>query len=180
MRKTVHKWFWAWDFDREERWLNEMATKGFALVAIGVSRYTFEESQPGEYNIRLELLENLPSHIDSENYIKFLEEMGVEYLGSIMRWVYYRKKTDYGEFDLYSDNSSRIQQLNRLLLFLGILALSELCIGISSVLIYFKVGTVFNLGAGFICLCLGSLLGYGYLHINQKKSKLKKEQLLYE
>ncbi len=25
MRKTIRKWFWAWDTDKEEKWLNEMA-----------------------------------------------------------------------------------------------------------------------------------------------------------
>lgn len=25
MRRTVHKWFWVWDFDKEEKWLNIMA-----------------------------------------------------------------------------------------------------------------------------------------------------------
>ena len=23
--KTLHKWFWVWEFEKEERWLNEMA-----------------------------------------------------------------------------------------------------------------------------------------------------------
>ncbi len=24
-RQTVTKWFWVWEFDKEERWLNQMA-----------------------------------------------------------------------------------------------------------------------------------------------------------
>ena len=24
-RKTIRKWFWVWDFEKEEDWLNEMA-----------------------------------------------------------------------------------------------------------------------------------------------------------
>ena len=27
-RKTVYKWFWVWEFEREERWLNAMAQSG--------------------------------------------------------------------------------------------------------------------------------------------------------
>lgn len=180
MRKTVHKWFWAWDFDKEEIWLNEMAAKGFALVAIGPLRYTFEECLPGEYNIRFELLKYVPSHLESESYIKFLEETGAEYLGSIMRWVYFRKKTVSGEFNLYSDNTSRIKHMNRLLVLLGILALSELCIGFSNIMIYFTEGTVLNLVGGSLCLFIGMLIGYGYLRINRKKNKFKSEQQLFE
>ena len=33
-RKTVRKWFWVWDFDKEERWLNEMAMSGWLLVQV--------------------------------------------------------------------------------------------------------------------------------------------------
>lgn len=27
-RRTMHKWFWVWEFDKEEAWLNEMANTG--------------------------------------------------------------------------------------------------------------------------------------------------------
>ena len=32
MRKKVYKWFWAWEFDKEEKWLNEMAADVEALL----------------------------------------------------------------------------------------------------------------------------------------------------
>ncbi|MBQ3859711.1 MAG: DUF2812 domain-containing protein, partial [Clostridia bacterium] len=51
MRTTVRKWFWGWDFDKEEAWLNEMAAKGLALVSVGLGRYEFEETEPGEYRV---------------------------------------------------------------------------------------------------------------------------------
>lgn len=180
MRRTIYKLFWAWDFDKEEKWLNEMAAKGLALVAIGLCKYTFEESQPGKYNIRFELLENLPTHPESEHYIKFMEETGAEYLGSILRWVYFRKKTDHGEFNLFSDNKSRIKHLNRLLLLLGIVGLAEFVIGLVNILIYIWVGVATNFGIGLLCISLGLLIGYGYLRIHHKKGKFKKELQLFE
>ena len=42
MRQVIHKWFWAWEFEKEEQWLNEMSAKGLALVGIGYCRYEFE------------------------------------------------------------------------------------------------------------------------------------------
>ena len=59
MRTTMHKWFWIWDFDKEEQWLNQMAANGKALVHTGFCTYEFEDCTPGEYIYRLELLENL-------------------------------------------------------------------------------------------------------------------------
>jgi hypothetical protein len=62
MRHNIVKVFPVWDFDREERWLNEMSQKGLALIAVGYCNYTFEDCGPGEYTVRLELLDNLPAH----------------------------------------------------------------------------------------------------------------------
>ncbi|NCC68815.1 MAG: DUF2812 domain-containing protein, partial [Clostridia bacterium] len=81
MRRTIHKLFPLWAFDKEERWLNEMAARGLALLSVGYSRYTFEESEKGEYAVRLELLDELPSHPQSERYIHFIEDTGAEYIG---------------------------------------------------------------------------------------------------
>jgi len=33
--KKVFRWFWVWDFEKEERWLNEMAAQGWALKKAG-------------------------------------------------------------------------------------------------------------------------------------------------
>ena len=43
MRKIIKKVFWAWDSEKEEKWLNEMSAKGLALVDYTWFRYAFEE-----------------------------------------------------------------------------------------------------------------------------------------
>ena len=58
MKRVMHRLFWAWDFDREEDWLNAWAARGLALVDVCGIRYVFEEGAPGEYEYRLELLEH--------------------------------------------------------------------------------------------------------------------------
>jgi len=176
VRKTVYKWFWAWDFDKEEEWLNDMAAKGLALVAIGPFKYTFEEALLGEYLIRFILLDNIPRHTESELYIKSVEKTGAEYLGSVARWVYFRRKADKGKFSLISDFNSRIKHLDRLLLLLGILGFSMLLIGGSNILAFYGGGAPFNYTIGIFDTLLGVLLGYGYIRISIKKNKLKKEQ----
>lgn len=180
MRKTVYKGFWAWDFDKEEAWLNQMAAQGYCLTSVGFFQYTFESCLPGEYGVRLELLENVPSHPESAQYIAFLEETGAEYLGCVIRWAYFRKKTADGPFSLYSDNASRVKHLNRLLLLLGVLALSQFCIALSNLSAFFGSGHTASLMGGLVCLSAALLLGYGYLRTRRKKSLLKKEQQLFE
>ncbi len=46
-RVIEHKWFWAWQDDKEERWLEEMSERGLHLVSPGYfGRYEFEKGQP--------------------------------------------------------------------------------------------------------------------------------------
>ena len=33
--KTLHKWFWVWEFEKEERWLNLLCA---TLLAYGLGR----------------------------------------------------------------------------------------------------------------------------------------------
>lgn len=180
MRKTITKLFWAWNYDKEEKWLNEMAAKGLALIAVGYCRYTFEECRPGEYNVRLELLENVPTALESTQYIRFIEESGAEYLGSVMRWVYFRRKTDDREFHLYSDYTSRIKHLNRLLALIGVVCVINILIGLSNSFIFLVRNNKPNLLLGIISLSLGLFLALGYVRVFKKKRTLKKLQNLYE
>lgn len=56
--KTLHRNFWVWEFEKEERWLNEMAQEGWALQNAGFCTYTFEKTEPGQYIIRLAMLDS--------------------------------------------------------------------------------------------------------------------------
>ena len=125
MKQVIHKIYWIWDFEEEEKWLNEMAAKGLHLTDVGLCRYVFEEGEPGAYRYRLELLQNYPSHAESADYIAFMEETGAEYVDHVDRWVYFRKKAADGEFDLYSDINSRIDHVGRILTLIRILAVVE-------------------------------------------------------
>ncbi|NTW91431.1 MAG: DUF2812 domain-containing protein [Erysipelotrichaceae bacterium] len=176
MKKTIYKLYWAWQFDKEEKWLNECSAKGLHLCDVGFLRYTFEVGNPGAYSHKLELLENWPTHPESVAYIQFLEDTGVEMVGSILRWVYFRKKTEDGPFDLFSDLDSRIKHLNRIIfLFLPIMFL-EFSAGISNLFMQNSS----NRFIGGLALFVGCLLAYGALVINNKKKKLLKERMIYE
>ena len=124
-RKTVYKWFWVWDFEKEERWLNEMALAGWALVSVGWCRYTFEASEPGEYTVRLEM------HGYDPEYVDFMAQAKAEYVGRVLQWLYFRKRAEAGGFELFSDIDSRIGHLDRIGRMLSIVGGCNLLIGIS-------------------------------------------------
>lgn len=181
MRRTIRKLFWVWEFDEEEKWLAEQSAIGLRLEAVGWCKYIFDEGLPGEYTVRLELLNNVPTHPESVQYIKFVEDTGAEYLGSVFRWVYFRKKSDEGNFDLFSDTQSRIKHLNRILTLNGILIPVNLLSAINNISIYFSSeGFKANLIAGIFSAAATLLLSYGFIRIYLKRRKLKKESTLHE
>lgn len=188
MRRVIWKKFWAWDFDKEEAWLNKMAGIGLQLTGVSFPfRFEFEDGTPGEYAVRLELLDHWPSHPESAQYIRFVEDTGAEHIGSIMRWVYFRKKTDAGGFDLFSDIDSRIRHLNRILTLIGCLGPLQavntvnLSLRLFAGRSYLTSGDVLTFTAVLLPLtALLAMLVYGFIRLALKKRKLKKARALYE
>ena len=94
MKRVMHRLFWAWDFDREEDWLNAWAARGLALVDVCGIRYVFEEGAPGEYEYRLELLEHTAGSSEGRCYLDFLRDLDIECVGTYGRWAYLRRPRD--------------------------------------------------------------------------------------
>lgn len=121
------------DFEKEEKFLNDMMAKGLALKNYSWGKYTFEKAPKGEYIYRLELLEHPPEHEESQNYISFMEEMGAELIITFYRWAYFRKNTADGEFDIYSDLDSRIKHYTRVRMFILLIAAFNFFMGLLNV-----------------------------------------------
>ena len=177
--KKIRKWFWVWEFDKEEKWLNEMAAKGLTLVSMHFFKYIFDETDPAEYQIRIELLDKSPTHPESEQYIRFVEETGAEQIASWIHWVYFRKKTADGPFELFSDNASRIQMLNRIQTLLGTFGGMCCAAGLYNILLYFLWKSPVSL-IGCVPLLMSVLLWYGFGKIRKVKKQLQKETQIFE
>lgn len=164
--KTVKKWIWVWDFEKEERWLNEMAMSGWALCGVGFCRYEFERCEPGEYTIRLEM------HEDDADYLGLMEDIGAEKIGRMIQWIYFRRKTELGAFDLFSDIDSRIAHLNRIGRMLFAIACLNLGIGL--------LNSVNATHMGWINLICSCLLTYALGRIHGRREDLEQKRLLRE
>lgn len=179
MKHIVRKAYW--DYEKEENWLNEMSAKGLALTDYSWCRYVFTETPENEYTYRIELLNNLPSHPESRAYIRFLEENGVEFVASYMRWIYLRKKTSVGPFEIYSDKDLKIKHYRRVLLFWNTLMAVEFLAALSNlirVLIqYLDNGTFLIIE--FIFGFLLTLIGISFFRLGsrlRKKVKILNEE----
>ena len=179
MRQTIHKIFLVWDFDKEEKWLNEMAAKGLSLVSVGFCKYEFEDSLPGEYKICLQLLDKMPRHPESKKYIDFLETTGAEQVGSFTRWVYFRKKATEGDFELFSDNDSRLKYLSSVISFVSLITVGNWIAGINNVFIAMSFPSPINY-VGILNLLIGLIGTWGVIRLIRKRKKMKQEGQLFE
>jgi len=187
MKKVIWKFFV--NYEKEEAWLNEMSANGLAFTDFFFCRYVFNDSLPGEYIYRIELLENRPNHEESRRYIKFMTENNVDYMASWLSWVYFRKKAEDGSFDIYSDIDSRIAHYKRIGRLWLCIAVVEMCLGFSQigpVLHYFSSDSPMisyisiNLFAISLALGLAALLLLGWNSMRRRIKKLKLAKSLWE
>ena len=164
--RTIRKWFWVWEFEKEENWLNEMALNGWVLESVGFCTYHFIRCQPEEYTVRLEMRPY------DEAYVQFMEETGAEFVGRMVMWIYFRKKTADGPFDLFSDIDSRISHLDKIGKMLTLLGAMNLIVGLANTFSAARMGWLNLLCATLLMYCLGRIHG--------KKEALEKERQLHE
>jgi len=126
MEKTTtrkYKWFWAWQDEAEEAWLQEMSQQGWHLSSVGVPTvYDFEPGEPADFVYRLDYRSHFK--MDKEDYLQLFRDAGWEYIGEMTGWQYFRKQAQPGEeLEIYTDAESKISKYQRLLAFLAILML---------------------------------------------------------
>jgi hypothetical protein len=120
---TKRRWFWPWQDDKEETWLEEMSAGGWHLQSVGLPwTYTFAQGTARPYIYRLDYM-----YMDKKKlaeYLQIFQDAGWEYLGEMSNWRYWRKPADAsGPVEIFTDNESKIKKYQRALLFLGFLLL---------------------------------------------------------
>lgn len=173
-RKVIRKLFWAWEFEKEEKWLNDMAKDGWALDKVGYCKYVFAQCEKGEYTFRLELLENSPDSEAAQDYISFVEDTGAEYIGNVMKWVYFRKKAAEGEFEMFSDTASKVNHVDRIVRLSQVMGGAAL-LNLVSGLINLRITAL-----GWVNIVCAALLGLGCRKIYRLKEEIQKEKTLHE
>ena len=180
MKHVVRKAFY--DHEKEEKWINEMSAKGLALTDVSWCRYVFSETINNEYTYRIELLDKLPTSPESRAYINFLEENGVEYVSSYMRWIYLRKKSSEGDFDIYTDIDSKIKYYKKINVFWTSMMLIELVAVLINLIVGITNTKFININLFFAFLLLILVIKFWSLGIPIRKriKELKKEKSIRE
>jgi len=168
--KKIRKWYWIWEFEEEERWLNQMADSGWVLEKLGFAVFYFRPCEPGEYIVRTEMRDK------DDAYVGFVEETGAEYVGRMAKWIYFRRKTELGDFRLFSDLESRLGHLRKMAKTMKGVGIANLIIGMANT---FNPGLA-GVPIGWINLVCASLCMYCYGRIQGKMDAMEKDRALME
>ena len=133
MRHIIWKAYF--DYEKEEEWLNQMASKGLNLESYSWCRYVFEDGVKGKYAYRIVLMKDKPETVEGQKYLEFLEEMNIKHISSYWKWVFLRKEVEDGPFDIFSDLESKIEHNKRLLRLIVPLWLLNCIAGVVNILI---------------------------------------------
>ncbi len=178
----IHKIFrLSANYEKEEQWLNQMASRGMNFVNYSPFVFTFKEGTPGEYIYRIELLENVATHPESIAYIRFMEESGVECVNTHFRWVYFRRKAAEGSFDLFTDLASRRRHYRSVITLLGVVSFLNLCAAIINLSIwFFSTRLDVNIYAGAFNFIIFLLFTPSLVSHIKRYKKMKRENTVYQ
>jgi len=131
MRNTMNtqtlkkfRWFWAWQDEEEEAWLQEMSNNGWHLSTIELPGwYTFTHGLPVDTVYRLDYITGKEKNAD---YFLLFKDAGWDYIGELNGWQYFRQAVRNGQTpEIFSDPDSKARKYRRvigfMLIFLPIL-----------------------------------------------------------
>lgn len=156
------------DKDKESAWLNDMAQQGYELEKFFMGVYRFKKGEPGRYHYQIDFARGFCSV--SKDYREFMEEQGVEIMGCWGPWVFLRKKSVKGDFQLYSDYESKIAHYSKICTMFKTVAILEILILIMETILMrdnFQV-------EGVIAIAALALMAFVFCHM-----ALRMKQMIY-
>ena len=115
------------DKDKETKWLNDMADQGWAMNGFFAGFYKFEPCEKGKYTYQIDFGNEFFSV--SDDYREFMSDSDIEIIQSWGFWVFLRKLSSEGEFQLYTDVDSQIEHYKKIRnMFKAVTVLELICL----------------------------------------------------
>jgi hypothetical protein len=113
IKKT--RWFWPWQDEKEETWLEAMSQEGWHLVSVKLPCvYTYTRGEPRHFTYRLDYMP--VDKTKEQEYGQIFQDAGWEYIGEMSNWRYWRKPVVEGETDeIFTDRESKLKKYRRML-----------------------------------------------------------------
>jgi Protein of unknown function (DUF2812) len=161
-RKTVFRMLWAWNDEKEGRWLAEQEKSGWRLSSVGYfGAYTFERAVPADVAYRLDF--GPPARSDRDEYFALFRDAGWEHVGTRGPWQYFRKAAVDGHApEIYTDPQSRIAMYRR------VVALSIVMFAMVATITAHNLatrGSILDRHPGFLVLYVLLMSVFGYASV---------------
>ncbi|MFP7477455.1 DUF2812 domain-containing protein [Terribacillus saccharophilus] len=170
-RKQIRKWFWAWDDQKEEVWLQKMAQEGWTLEEYRWFKYTFRASEPSKLVYRLDHQMGFPDR----SYFDLFEMDGWDRVCSFNGWHYFCKEDDgTDKLEIFTDNQSRATkyiQLSNYIIFILLMQILSFWLPIMTGIIKMP------LWAGGAIASVSLIAVYGAYMLKRKAKNLKEFQI---
>ena len=117
--KKSYRVYAAWNYKKEEDYINENGKNGWQLVKGGCFHSIYEKDNSKKYVYRIDYNpETMRESIEKRRYIEMFEDLGWEYINSTFNgWNYFKKEynenSDASEYEIYTDNSSYAEMLSK-------------------------------------------------------------------
>lgn len=173
-RKTVFRVHWAWNNEKEERWLAKMARDGWHLTAPRGFFYHFENGEPAADVYRLDY--QSPSRHDRKEYLDLFKDAGWDYVGEFSNWYYFKTRAGVGPApEIHTDPESKIAMYRRLLALLAIVGVAVWAPVLSSLGAQRHPDGLWTAVRGFQIAVL-ILMAYAIARIALKIGRIKKDR----
>ena len=167
--KTVWHWWWGWNPEKIEDWLEEIELEGWNLFQVDFNhiRFKFEKGESRKMRYCVDYQEDV-----DENYFELFKEYGWELADDgILPWYIWRKSYENERPSIYTDTISLIERNNRQLWIVGILIVMDTIVFYST----FNGGYI-GIGLGLLFLMI-LVLGYIMMQLYRYNKKLEKNEM---
>lgn len=178
MKKVKYRIFG--DFEKEEKWVNDMAAEGWHLEKFSFGRFVFTKGEPGAYIFRNEFIRMNSS--EKEDYFDFLKDSGITIINELGGWVYMKKAAAEGPFEIYTDTKSKIAYYKRMLSIFALFFFVNVWFGIMNLSILWdsardKIAIPI---IGVFNIVVALIIAYPIIKIIHRKKVLEKQQQFFE
>lgn len=176
LTKRVVRYFGAWEAEKEERWLNQMALQGWLLTDVTSMLYRFRRIKPKNWAYQLDFIEL--SGDELLDYQQLFEDAGWEYITNLTHWHYFRADGDTNPQRIHTDVQSKInvfKRVRRMLLLAGLPSLTSLWY-FPMILFSGRAGDgiiPFLIAMYLLVLTAIGLVGYSLVRVNREIKRLE-------
>ncbi len=176
--KTVFKAIFAWEDEKEEKWLEQMAAEGWKLISVAPYVYEFQRCEPEKVVFRLDYKNTLDK--DYQEYLSIFKDAGWEMFATFANWHYFKIKPENEKIpEIYNSGKAKAQKYRRLLL--GMIPFLPIYIVLLNPAFHFSEestgGFFYGLLGGIkvVMSLLMLLMVYAFIRILAKIKKLESE-----